>query len=395
MLLFVLLCGKITFDHFVPRAEVAGDTGLIASFAGQRPVVQTAARDLDLRDRAIRQDRNGLGAALTGAFDAVGLAVVEDVPLSVHFHEATMGVACVVEGFCVALVPDIRYADERAAIVEIPIRVIADGVAELVAEDRGIDEVVFPVDLPDGAGLEKAVALEVCPSCRCRSGYDGFPLSPDRFHIRLQLQTDGLLDPVAAELENQLERALRRKTHVEISLAVVVHQHAGIEGEGISFLLAIWRSVGILYAAVIRKGADGAVRHGDAGAGQNVELIVQIITPVRALYAVRRVHMHLPVLVAGILRSSIDHALIAPVAQIVQRSRPADVIVHAEVLTAKAVVAAVDIEPFSEHAGFSVRDVLIAWQIGIKSRMLVHQSSLLFSKTRQSCFSISGPHQSR
>ena len=93
-------------------------------------------------------------------------------------------------------------------------------------------------------------------------------------HVLLQLQTDRSIHLIAAELENMLEQALRGEANIEIDLAVVIHQYTGVKSEAVALLLAPGSPIRVMHAAVVLEGPDGRIRHGHAGAGQRMELII-------------------------------------------------------------------------------------------------------------------------
>ena len=67
------------------------------------------------------------------------------------------------------------------------------------------------------------------------------------------------------------------------------------------------------------------------------------------------------------LLSVIYFALKAPVRQVINRSRPAYIIVFAVSCAIKAVVASIYIKPVIENVWFSVRNIFVTWEIGVKN----------------------------
>ena len=111
-------------DGFV--GQVAGVTGIVAAGVGQRPAVQAAARDLSLVKMTFRVQNNGFGTALAAALDAVGLAVVEDVPPPTQLDKAAVGVAIGGLGRGVTVPSDVCIGNEDSAIPVAGQRLVGD-----------------------------------------------------------------------------------------------------------------------------------------------------------------------------------------------------------------------------------------------------------------------------
>ena len=115
--------------------------------------------------RGVRQSastcRSPLRAGLPAVIGAVGLAVVEHIPLPVDVLHAAVGIAQHVEGIRrrAPLEPDVADGHQRAAAAIAAVGTVADRPAQFVAQDGGIDEVVLTLVFADGAGLEELVPL--------------------------------------------------------------------------------------------------------------------------------------------------------------------------------------------------------------------------------------------
>ena len=66
---------------------------------------------------------------------------------------------------------------------------------------------------------------------------------------------------------------------------------------------------------------------------------------------------------------AVDDAFKAPVRQIVYGRGPCNIIVESEIIAAKLVVAAEDIQTLPKDAGFAVGDVLIGRKIRIERKL--------------------------
>ena len=114
----------------------------------------------------------------------------------------------------------------------------------------------------------------------------------------------------------------------------------------------------------------GAVGHGAAycpafARYAGVESIVQIILSVRGAADVGGIHAA-PAPVCGVVALFVYDALVPPIAKVVCRGRPRDVVVHAKSAAVEPVVGAVDVHPAVKDVRFAVGDIFPARQIGIE-----------------------------
>jgi len=87
--------------------------------------------------------------------------------------------------------------------------------------------------------------------------------------------------------------------------------------------------------------------------------MVQIIPPIR-LRANRNigcVKTHATLGIKRVIGFFINNTLVSPVAQIIYRRRPANVIVHAEYIAVKFIVRTVNINPAVKDIRLTIRDV--------------------------------------
>ena len=118
--LFVLFKAAAVHKCTLPGVKVAGDPCIIFSAAQQGTVVQTAACGFHLGNGAIRLDEYLFRASLAGAFLLIGLAVVENIPLSIDFNHAAVGIAGVIVWFRPALIAYITDADQCSPVCKRP-----------------------------------------------------------------------------------------------------------------------------------------------------------------------------------------------------------------------------------------------------------------------------------
>ena len=250
---------------------------------------------------------------------------------------------------------DVAVGDQRAAEGEGAGGRIAEGVAELVPEGGGIDEVVPPPDLAHGRGFKEAVPARQVG----RHGRDGARL--DGEHVGgVELDHGAALHPLLGDTQDGEKH---RRAVIQPHPAVL-DVDGGIEGK---ILLRIGVQVDL---AVIGEGPGGAVGHGAADrpalagdAGR--EGVVQVVLAVGRAADVGGVHAS-PALIGGVVALFVDDALVPPVAQIVRRRRPRHVVVHAEGAPLEPVVGAVDIHSSVKDVRFAVGDVFPARQIWIE-----------------------------
>ena len=188
----VLLLNMFGVGHLV-LIQMAGDHGAVGSLCCQRPAVEATAGYFRLQEPAIRGQRDFFGAALAAEGMAVGLAVIKDVPLPVDPGNT----AVIVAGSShrpVGLPPvqtDIRMGHQCAAEAEIPVRILAGCIAQLVHPLGGVDEIISISNFSNGAGLEEGMARKAGAVRICLAGDNAVGACFYGEHIRLQLHHIG------------------------------------------------------------------------------------------------------------------------------------------------------------------------------------------------------------
>ena len=108
-------------------------------------------------------------------------------------------------------------------------------------------------------------------------------------------------------------------------------------------------------------------------------LEVEVVAAVGPLRHVRGVQHHPAGLVRGVVHPAVYDTLILPVAQVVHRGGPADVISKAENGAARKVMRAVDVHAVAEDMRLPVRYVFPGGEVGVESLLLlvfVHKNLL-------------------
>ena len=365
------------------RVEVAGYARLILALALERAAVEAAARDLHLVDGAVRVDLDFLGAGLAGEAVTVGLAMIEHVVLAVRFHDGAVRVARVVGGVLDALAPaqtHVAYADDGAAEREVAVRTVARRIAQLVAEEGRIDEVVLAVYLTHGRGFEELMSLVRRARRIALALGDVFGRNVHRHHVGLEHRHHRAFaaEGLASRQEEGIERGA--ETRVEVYL-VTLHVHARVELEGIALLLAEYLSVGVMHVVQELVFARGLVAHRHAYLARVVQEVVEVVFAVGTAAHVGRVHAVLALGVVGILRLFEYYALVTPVGQIVLGAAPAHVVVHAERTAVEFVVTAVYVDAAVELMRLPVGYVFPAGEIGIEYLFLAHHKLLFIVRS--------------
>ncbi len=86
--------------------------------------------------------------------------MVKDVVFAVDAFETAMVVAIAVDRLFVPVEKHITVGNKRAAEEVAPIRPVTDRIAKLMQYDRGIDKLVFTLNLSNGTGLKKLMAFK-------------------------------------------------------------------------------------------------------------------------------------------------------------------------------------------------------------------------------------------
>ena len=335
----------------------------------QGSAVEAAGGHLHLGNGAVGLDSQLLSHGLAAEAGAIGLAMIEDVPLLPDLHHAAVVVTAVVHGLVPGLIAvdaKVIVGDNDTTVLETLCGGFAGCVAQLVEHHGRVDKVIGVSVLADGRRLKELVTLKAAALAVGLTGSDKHRRLFNGEHIRTQHGAHGT---VAALVPGKAE------TGVKIG-AVPFCQDARIELGLIALLLTQKRAVRIVDIAVKLEFPSRGITHGHGNHALVVQHIVEIIPAVRALGHIRSIQAHTAIGVEGILGLFIDDALIPPVTEVVHRGGPSDIVVQAISVTVEPVMRAVDIHPAVKNVGFAVRDVLPGGQIGVE-RLFVHHGTLL------------------
>ena len=314
--------------------QVAGDAGGVAAGGAERLAVESLAGGLYLFDAAVRGDRDLFGAALSGEFISVGRAVVENIVIIADLCDTAVVVA---KGICRMLSPvqaDVSVRDDRSAVNEAFVRLVADRVAKLMALVAGVDKIVFAVDLADGRCLKEAVAFEPGAGSVMPSGNQGLGLALCCEHVLFQLHDHGVFTELyfADHLHLCTDRLRkfchlffadlrqfhffftgRTKTIVEPDATVIICQDSRIKDHIFRYDLTAENIFRIMNMSIELERTCGGIADGNADLRIEGEAIVKIISAIRALCDVRRPQLHGIAGVGGVLCAQIAHIFVMPV----------------------------------------------------------------------------------
>ena len=343
---------------------MAGKIGGVIPLALQRPDA-AAGGHLRLPDGSVPVEGDFLKASLPRIVCAVGMAVVEDIPVVADLFHAAVVVGRVVHRFVRRLVaadPLVAAGDNDALVLESARGFPAHGIGQLVELDGGVDKVVEVPALADGGRLEELVPFKAGALAVHHARSDEHRRFRHSQHILLQHGGHGAVAafvPVAAE------------ARIQVGL-FPFGQHAGVELRFVPFPLSQPCSVRVMDIPVKFIRARGIVRHGGGDASPGAQHIVQVIPSVRPHRHVRRVKVPLHVRVVRVLVLPVDHALTAPVPQVILRCGPAHIIPGAVHIAAEEIMGAVHIYPVPEKIGLSVRHIFPVRKIWVDHLFFIH-----------------------
>ena len=180
--------------------------------------------------------------------------------------------------------------------------------------------------------------------------------------------------------------AAEGKAGVEVQLSVVIHEDRRVELEGLT-PLADRRSVVVGDVAVEFVFSAGRVRDGDGDHLGPAHEIVEIEPSVRALHHIRGCEAVRDLEPRGcrVLLALEDLTFVPPVAEVVDRRGPADVVAEAEVDAVEEVVGPVDVDAPVHDVRLGVRHVLPAGKVGVEGLLCFHFLCPPYRNTKKLC----------
>ena len=309
--------------------------------------------------------------------------MIENIIFPVDLDQGAVGIPGIVVrvlGIRNARKADVAAADEDAAVLEPLCRGIAHRVAEVMAVEGAVDEIIFSVELPHGARLAEGLLL-IGRALGLFAGKDAdvvqLVAGNDGLHVRcIDLEIHrAVLRRLGAVQKDRI--AAEGKAGVEIEAAVVVFEAPRIELEGL-VPLADGRAVLVLHIVVELVFSGGLVADRDGDHLGAAHEIIEIIPAVGTHHHIggRKAVGHFDPRSRRILLSAENDPVIRPVAQVVHRGGPAYIVAETEIDAVKDIVGAVDVDSAVHDVRFRIRNIFPAGKIGIECLLRLHRSFL-------------------
>jgi hypothetical protein len=90
-----------------------------------------------------------------------------------------------------------------------------------------------------------------------------------------------------------------------------------------------------------------------------IRTVIEIIAAILTLNYIWSPQLTLTVLHSGVLIIPVNNAFIFPVCKFVNGRRITDIVIHAELVTAKSVMTAIDIDPVTKNVGLAIWNIFI------------------------------------
>jgi hypothetical protein len=239
-------------------------------------------------------------------------------------------------------------------------------ITKLMGELGGIDKIVLSLKLAHRACLKELVPLVRCSRGISRADPDIHWTFLHGKHILLQPEAERTLKRHFPPSGHQGIRG-EGKAAVEIDLSVIIYKDARIKNHGI-ICMADGRAVRIADMAIKSILSGRTVADRDAHLVVLSVKIIQVIPPVRPFGHIRGSHAFpVRIRIIRILQAAVDVALETPVREIILRGGIADIGIQAEATAVKPIMGAIDIDSSVKDMGFSIRDILVAGEIGVES----------------------------
>lgn len=345
----------------LPGGQVAGDERAVAAFGKQRSVIESAGGHFGLSEGFVFVADDRFGNSLPRVGGIIGLAVAENIEAVFDGHKRSVVVSGIGDPVFFTDKADVAVVMQDPFVVKGSLRMVRDGVAELVGIHGRIDEIVQIIKFAQGGCFQEIVA-----GVGDLADFDALNGRLNGVHVFFQLYDIGTRGKREGSefFFQKIPGGVRGKADVEINM-VFFDEDGGVKGIGIQRPLADESSFLVFDMIQERKGSFRLIRDSDADRPCAAGAVVKVVSVVLSLNDVRGKE-GMFFFVEGILFLSVDDAMIRPLGKIFDVCRVEDVVVFTEGRGAEAVVGAIEIEPVSEKAGFAIGDVLVIWQVGVE-----------------------------
>jgi hypothetical protein len=163
------------------------------------------------------------------------MAVIENIIVIANLFDTSVVIGGMINGNFSSLISYVTVTYEGALKFKGAVGSIAYGVAKLVIETGGINEVIFTIKFTHTGAFEEAVVFKGCSLCKEVTGTNQFRLCFHCHHITFKLDMPAAV--ATATLLMLLEHlghiSAGGKSYVEVNSAVVIHEDCGVKHENI------------------------------------------------------------------------------------------------------------------------------------------------------------------
>ena len=156
-----------------------------------------------------------------------------------------MVVAVAGQGLALPAGEQVAVVHHYAAVAKAAVGPLAHGITQFMVCNGGIDQIVAPPDLSDGACLKELMPLEAGTGGFSQKGKQFSGSGPDGQHIVAERHDDRRL-----RLFADLLFRTGTVAGIDVDLSVIINEHARIEGNRITAALAQNTAVRVLHKTI-------------------------------------------------------------------------------------------------------------------------------------------------
>ena len=244
---------------------------------------------------------------------------------------------------------------------------IRHSIAQFVILGGRIDQIITAIRFAQGRCFKKRVLRKFGPLSIRLLGQNDLWGFAHGTHIVCQFNELAALGNQMHGSKLGVDAWNRAETADKIYPTIIVHKNAGVILESVPFFRAQQGSIRVMHMVIKLEWPHRGFRHRHRDAPAEFQCIEQIIAAISAALHIggKQAHGGTAFSTQGVLHAAVTGALVPPVGKVIRAGRPTDIIVQAEIIPAKAVMAAVYIHSAIEHMRFAVRHILMGWQIRV------------------------------